>query len=280
MKTTLTTFTLLASIILASPVSAAILSFSADTNDLYVGDQFEVRAYLNSENENINAVEGNISYPAELLSLLDVSIGDSLINFWLEKPIISASPIVFSGITPGGFSEKTGYLFSMIFETKKGGSGSVSFSETKALENNGRGTEVKSSATALPINVASLARPNSPRVYLPTADNAPPEPFQPQIGRDPNIFKNKYFLAFDAQDKVSGIDHYEIMEKRYYRFIAFTYQTGRWKIAESPYLLRDQSLKSEIQIKATDKAGNERMVLIATAHQARWYTNILFWCIS
>ncbi|OGZ19096.1 MAG: hypothetical protein A2Z68_02395 [Candidatus Nealsonbacteria bacterium RBG_13_38_11] len=80
-------------------------------------------------------------------------------------------------------------------------------------------------------------------------DKIPPEPFEIEIQKTPEIFEGKYFIVFFTTDKQTGIDYYQIKEG-----------TGEWQIAESPYLLKGQSLKSIIQIKAVDKAGNERMV--------------------
>jgi len=79
-------------------------------------------------------------------------------------------------------------------------------------------------------------------------DTTPPEEFPLEISQEPSIFEGKYFLSFATTDKTSGIDHYEVREGK-----------GDWKIAEIPYLLKDQSLKSKISAKAVDKAGNERI---------------------
>ena len=93
----------------------------------------------------------------------------------------------------------------------------------------------------------------SPKVtFRAMIDSTPPEQFKPEIGKDPAIFEGKYFLSFATIDKTSGIDHYEVFEK--------TGKNKEWfEKAESPYLLKDQSLKSQILIKAVDKAGNEQI---------------------
>jgi len=93
----------------------------------------------------------------------------------------------------------------------------------------------------------------SPKVtFRAMIDSTPPEDFKPKIGRDPAVFEGKYFLSFATTDKTSGIDHYEVLEQKR------TLVRGE-KAAESPYLLKDQSLKSKILVKAVDKAGNERI---------------------
>jgi len=86
-------------------------------------------------------------------------------------------------------------------------------------------------------------------------DTQPPEEFKPETGKSPSVFEGKYFLSFATKDSGSGIDHYEILEIG---------DGGEevWKIGESPYLLKDQTLQSTIRVKAIDKAGNERIAEI------------------
>jgi hypothetical protein len=61
------------------------------------------------------------------------------------------------------------------------------------------------------------------------------------------VFGGLYYIVFSTVDKQSGVDHYEVFEN------------GAWEKVVSPYKLPDQSLKSEIKVKAIDKAGNERV---------------------
>lgn len=273
------TILFIASALFASPSLAADFYLSSDINNLYVGDQFEVQVHIDTKNEIINAVEGKIKYPTDQLELLDVKIGDSLINFWLDRPAVSNSTIIFSGITPGGFEEKKAYLFSVVFQTKKGGSSTIKFVSSKALLNDGLGTETITKTVNFPFRIASLTRPNGPRMHSPPRDTLTPEKFDPRISNDPAIFNNKYAVYFDTQDKNSGIDHFEILESKKYSLAGFHYTTGNWKIIESPYLLQDQKLRSNIQIKAIDGSGNERIVSIPATNKSTWYQNIFFWCI-
>ena len=92
---------------------------------------------------------------------------------------------------------------------------------------------------------------SEPISYRAMIDVTPPEEFTLEISQEPTIFEGKYFLSFATTDKTSGIDYYEIREGKV-----------DWKIAESPYLLENQSLKSIIRVRAVDKAGNERIAEI------------------
>jgi hypothetical protein len=94
-------------------------------------------------------------------------------------------------------------------------------------------------------------------------DSTPPECFEPEIGREPTMFEGNNFLSFATIDKMSGIDHYEVMEAKMHSILYKLIQkekTQEWKSVESPYLLEDQSLSSKILVKAVDKAGNIRVV--------------------
>lgn len=88
-------------------------------------------------------------------------------------------------------------------------------------------------------------------------DTEAPEEFTPKIGQDPSVFEGKYFLSFSTIDEMSGIEHYEVSEIK-------NKQQGNevWKVAETPYVLEDQTLNSLIKVKAVDKAGNERIAEI------------------
>ena len=90
-------------------------------------------------------------------------------------------------------------------------------------------------------------------------DNIPPEPFEIEIHRTPEIFEGKYFITFFTFDKQTGLDYFEVKEGK-----------RNWEKAESPYLLEDQDLKSIIKVKAVDKAGNERLAEYIPPKKITW----------
>ena len=85
-----------------------------------------------------------------------------------------------------------------------------------------------------------------------TKDTIPPETFPIEIHQTPIIFDGKYFITFSTTDKQTGVDHYEVKEGK-----------KDWKIVQSPYILANQKLTDETQVKAVDKAGNERIMTAA-----------------
>ena len=109
------------------------------------------------------------------------------------------------------------------------------------------------------------------------------------MASSPSIFEGKYFLVFATQDKGSGISHYEAVEFRS-RNLEFKKLLNKalqfitnskfqildsYKTAESPYVLRDQKLRSYIYVKAVDKNGNERIITLTPQNPVFWYRDYI-----
>ncbi|OGL87426.1 hypothetical protein A3I40_00860 [Candidatus Uhrbacteria bacterium RIFCSPLOWO2_02_FULL_48_12] len=84
-------------------------------------------------------------------------------------------------------------------------------------------------------------------------DKTPPDEFEVKISRSPELFNNKYFLSFSATDAASGLAYYEIKEG----------DGEPETVARAPYVLRQQKRNVPITVRALDKAGNDRTVVIA-----------------
>ncbi len=253
---------------------AAEIFYDADTRKVKANTEFEVGVFLNAESENINAIEGVLRFPAGLLEFKELNDGNSIVNFWVERPSRRVeNEIVFSGITPGGFVGKRGLIFRITFLAKNEGNGKLEMQNIKALLNDGNGTAANISVSPLKIVVTSQDLSLPPKKE--PKDQELPESFKPEIARDPALFDGKWFLVFATQDKGFGIDRYEIRETRYRIFESFS----RWISSESPYALRDQKLRSYIFVKAVDKAGNARIEKILPQNQLRWYENYENWII-
>lgn len=249
--------------LIAVPVLAAEVSFDTKIQEIRAGQLFEVDVFINTDNEEINAIEGKIIFPPDLLEIKRINDGNSIINFWIEKPkSVSEGQIAFSGIVPGGYNDSQGLILAVTFLAKKEGNDTIAFNGVKALRNDGKGTEAPLTISDFKFLISkSPAGELVPQVTSPkTEDRNLPEEFTPQIAADPVIFNGKWFLVFATQDKGSGIDRYEVCE-------------GRKKCiaAESPYLLQNQDLDEEIIVKAVDKSGNERVAIIPAQKPRAWY---------
>jgi len=264
-----------------SHTQAAQLNLTSQVQELGGGQQFRVDLMLDAQGQSINAVEGEIVFPNELLELEDIRDGDSIINLWIERPR-APRETVFSGVIPGGFEGvlspyyegyRPGKIFSLIFQAKSVGEGIVEVKNAQALLHDGLGTSTELSISTFSFAIRETGR-EIEREPLVEKDTDLPEPFTPQIAKEPTIFDGKYFVVFVTQDKGSGIDHYEMQENRKEKI-----ENRKWIEAESPYVLKDQALKSSIYVKAVDRAGNERIAVIPPENELSLYEKYFIWII-
>jgi hypothetical protein len=243
------------------PIFAAQTFFTLDQREVRVGNDIVVGVFLNTESRDINAVEGKILFPEGVLALKQIKDGNSILNFWVEKPVARKGEITFSGIIPGGYQNNKGLIFSLIFTPKQTGSISLAMQNIRVLLNDGNGTEVKTTVSNLSFVVLDPL-PEKVPVVIENKDAVAPEVFEPVITSDPNVYEGKNVLVFTTQDKESGIDHYLVCEG-----------TKECVRAESPYLLKDQYLDKEITVLAVDKNGNTRTVSLPAQKELLWYQN-------
>ena len=245
-------------------VEAAELFFSPSSQEFGVGQTFEAEIFLDTQKEDINAIEGTIVFPEHILALKEIRDGETIINLWIQRPR-EQEEISFAGIIPGGYTGQKGKLFSLVFQTKKEGEGDLIFQTAKVLLNDGKGTAASLTLKPGRYQVSEALPLFQPEVKI---DKEPPEPFQPEISRSPEVFKEKYFLVFSTQDKISGIAYYEVKEGR-----------RQFVKAESPYLLRNQWLYEEIIVRAVDKASNIREARIAPLKVRPIFFTFKFWLV-
>lgn len=258
----------------AMPALAAQVFFESKTTRVRIGEKFEVMLLVNSEQESVNAFEGKIIFPKNILDLKDIRDGNSIVNFWIERPKNQSGVITFSGITPGGFNGDKGLIFSAIFEAKKEGTAKFVVNNARVLRNDGSGSETTLAVVPLEI-IVSKGTPAEISAFQEVKDRERPESFAPEIAKNQALFDGRWFVVFTTQDKNSGIDYYELKESRQ-KFLTFF---SKWKMAESPSVLEDQNLRSHIFIKAVDKSGNERIVAVSPGYPLKWYENYENWII-
>ena len=249
--------------------NAGELALVSPVDVFSVGQRLQVDLVLTNEKESINALEGDMSFPAEFLELVEIKDGDSILNFWIKRPKIAlpseSGGLTFSGVIIGGYKGKSGKVFSMVFKTKKTGTGSIEIKNARAMLNDGKGTraqldlkkfmlKVKNDVTTRPSRseANTVSRPEGASFKSEVGigslpDNIPPEPFQPLVSNNPTLFGGKLALVFATQDKGSGIDHYEVREGN-----------EPFVIAASPYVLKNQKADAPIIVRAFDRAGNMR----------------------
>lgn len=230
-------------------VYAAEIEVDLHKTKVFAGEEFVASVRLHAE-EPVNAVEGTVLVPTDIFTIRDIRDGNSTISLWIEHPQeVTPGVVTFSGITPGGLHGSNNLLFSLSLVARHEGAGTVLPTHVRVLANDGKGTNIPLTVTA----AAVVVKPGDDTVRTEQInDTEPPEDFTPKIGRDPTIFDGAFFVTFAAQDKVSGVDHYEVREGDWGWFVR----------AESPYVLKHQALDRTVYIKAVDNKGNERIVLV------------------
>ena len=281
---------------LPTVVRAATLYFDPAESSYGPGESFPVDLKINVESSCVNTIEAQILFPSGYLQAIDFIFGDSIINLWIDKPsreniddINKTGKLYLAGGTPGGYCGKipgdpgesntiARIIFkvpSLIVSDRNIEDVSITFgSSTRALLNDGFGTPDKLILGEAEINMLHT-KSNATEDWreVINSDKIPPEPFVIELQSNSNIYNGQYYIDFFTTDKQSGVEYYEILEKRPDEAVGkrpirsvFDYLFGykkeplNWKRGEIPYLLEDQSLKSVISVKAEDKAGNERVV--------------------
>ncbi|MBI3888447.1 hypothetical protein HY311_01495 [Candidatus Nomurabacteria bacterium] len=263
---------ILSVILLCIPVAsyASEISFDSKGNQFTLGEEFIISMQVDTQGQSINAIEGSINFPIDLVDIKEVRDGNSVVNFWLEKPDISKPGVIrFAGITPGGFSGARNALFSIVLRATGEGNGIIYGTDLQSLLSDGMGTSTPIKNESLPIVVSSKGTLDGfkPKFIFP--DTEMPEDFTPIITSDPGIFNGKYFLVFSTQDKSSGVNYYKVREGRFGFFVE----------AKSPYLLRNQSLSQKIYVKAVDKNGNEKVETLEPQNKQTLYQNYVIFAI-
>lgn len=266
--------------IFTSPTQAAFLYFDPLSADIYRGDIISLDVRIDTdEGECINTVDAVIHYEAPIRAV-DVALGDSILNVWVEHPTINEDErtITLAGGIPGGYCgripgdpELTNVIATLVFRSPGlavGSSGNptsrISIQpESQVLLHDGFGTPAQlrsQDAVITLLNTPGSTQTDEWRQAI-QSDTDLPSDFSITLTKDASAFSGRYFIVFNAVDKQSGIDHYEVLEEPFSEFWSFGW--GRadapWKLATSPYVLEDQSLQSTIWVKAIDKAGNERV---------------------
>ncbi|NTW22424.1 hypothetical protein HGA34_02640 [Candidatus Falkowbacteria bacterium] len=272
---------------------AATLYFTPSSGTYGYGDVFavDVKIDIDSGDECINTVQGVIGFDKDYLEMVDFSGGESILSLWIDLPKTGDMPninhekiVKFTGGIPGGYCGKipgdpgeSNIIGKIIFKVNNFKADAVPkptakvffVDSTQVLLNDGLGTEAKVVLKEAEFTVTEKqAESRKEWDTLKNDDVIPPEPFVIEIQRSQSMYNGKNYLIFNTTDKQSGVDHYEVLEARFddsadrsswFGWFESKKADPEWKLASIPYILEDQSLSSNIKVKAIDKAGNERI---------------------
>lgn len=276
---------------------AATLYFSPAEGEYGFGDVFAVdmRVDLDNPSECINTVDASLVFDKDYLELVDFSTGDSILSLWIKQPtsadiaeINHEKRVDFTGGTPGGYCGKipgdpgdSNIVGRLAFKVNNFNDAIVPppvariyfLPETKVLLNDGSGSEANLTLREGKFGIRSqMGVQRKEWDNLLSQDLTEPEPFVLEIQQSADVFGGQYYLIFNTNDKQTGIDHYEVRESElsgldqnktwYSPLFSWLPSAGTepvWQRANSPYVLKDQTLSSLIEVRAIDKAKNERV---------------------
>jgi hypothetical protein len=145
--------------LLPSAVSAATLNFSPIQTTVPVGGTITETVFVSSADQAMNAIEGAISFPSDILQVVSVSKTNSVLSLWVQEPTFSNAngTISFSGVVPNpGYTGNRGQIISIQFRGKQIGSGPVVFSSSsQVLANDGNGTDILNGTQSATITVVA-----------------------------------------------------------------------------------------------------------------------------
>ena len=239
---------------------AATLKVVASSSSVVVGQSFQVNVALDTQGEDANAIQGEVTFPPGLFAFKGINDGASPVSLWIEPPHeISSGTVKFSGIIPGGFTGAASSVVGVLLAPVTNGTGTINLRNVQLLRNDGQGTAIAVTTAGRTISVTIAA--NAPPDVLagPIPRFTVPEMFAPVIATSSDIYGGKYFLVFSTTDKGSGINYYDVTEVPAGTAIS---EHSLWATATSPYLLKDQSLSSDIYIRAVNNAGTATIVKV------------------
>ena len=238
-------------------VFAATISFKPSSTQLTASDEMYVDVYLDTEGESVNAVRLSVVLPKDF-EFTYVNESASIIPLWVESPKKTEDgSVVFSGIIPGGFggyidpfdvkNRAPGIIARIYGIPQKTGDMTISARDAEIYRNDGTGARIVTTITPLSLNVQKSTGGNTSRI----SDTEQPLPFTPAIVSDPLLHDGLAVVVFTTKDTGSGIAYYEVREN-----------SEQWKKAVSPYVLENQKNLSFVEVRAVDRAGNQRLARV------------------
>lgn len=115
------------------------------TGSFMVGSTFESQIYIDTKGNNVNAINLEINYDKNKLSLVNPSGGKSIFGIWVQPPYYDNSKGIagMAGVITEGITTTSGLIVTMTFKVIAPGTATISISnETTVNLNDGFGSEV------------------------------------------------------------------------------------------------------------------------------------------
>jgi hypothetical protein len=156
---------------LFTKASGASLYLSPASGTFFVGSTFDVSIFVNTGEENANAVEVNLNFDPQKVQVANPTAGKSFIQVWIAQPNFSNTKGTLSfigGVPSPGINTSSGLVSTITFRVIAPGDTTVSFSsDSKVLLNDSRGTDILNSLGRGDYNFL-IPPPEGPKVYSST----------------------------------------------------------------------------------------------------------------
>lgn len=151
-------------VLLLAPHSATAATFgiSPSVASRSVGESFTASVFVSSPDQSVNAVSGVVSFNRDLLEVVSVSKGNSVLGLWVQEPTFSNAQgtVSFEGVILNpGFQGAQGTILSITFRAKSSGAASVGVSSGSILANDGLGTNVATGFGSAQFSLGGISTP-------------------------------------------------------------------------------------------------------------------------
>lgn len=212
-----------------------------------VGDTVLVKVMIDTNGEEINALEGVIKIPTHV-EVKTIQTAGSIFNLWPVFPVHKNKEISFTGGSPSGVFGNKLRVFTFAVVPQKTGMMVFTIPNLIAYKADGKGTPISvynQGGTSIPV-AEKINTTQDELQLLIDNDSEPPEKFKIEYDQDARLYDGKSFLSFYTTDAESGLKGYEVIEGDTHTFLT-----------EGIYILEGE-LKENIVVTAVDYAGNKR----------------------
>lgn len=155
----------------AQASAKASLYLSPNSGTFFVGSTFDVSVFVNTGDNNINAVKADLKFDPKKIQIASPATGKSFISVWIAQPTYSniEGTISFQGGTPSpGINTSAGLVSTITFRAVAPGETVISILDSsKVLLDDGEGSNILSSVSKGNYQVL-IPPPEGPQIYSST----------------------------------------------------------------------------------------------------------------
>lgn len=167
---------------------AASLYVSPSAGTYTDSKTFSVNVLVESADQAMNAVSGNISYPSNILQVRSLSVANSIIKLWVKEPSYANSTgrINFEGLVLNpGYTGNAGNIVTIEFQVIGEGSAPVQFISGSILANDGEGTDI---LTSFKNGLYQISKAAAPQEVTPPVQTRPTTPPPKPVTTQPSTY--------------------------------------------------------------------------------------------